>query len=380
MPSIGIIALVPDQWSAMWQVRHHLLSRMAARCHVAWINPGHHWRAMLCQPRRQGEAVAGAEGLRICHAPPWLPRFHGSPRLDHFTLALRLRAARASLIKAGATHVILYLWRPEFAPALRLVPHNLSCYHIDDEYSFSPSKVEPPAGEMELLRRVGQVFIHSETMLEAKGGINPHTAYLPNGVDYATYSVNADEPADLARIPRPRIGYAGWLKPQLDWDLLVTLAKRHPSWSFVFVGPHLPRPDVEASIEKLSALGNAYFLGSKPTSMLHRYTQHFDVCLMPYEVNWYTQFIYPVKVHEYLATGNAVVAATLPNLAEFHDVVMLARSPDEWSRAIECGLATRRNAALVQARRAVAQRHDWSALAGKAVSILEERLSAGDRP
>ena len=258
-------------------------------------------------------------------------------------------------------------------------PHNLSCYHIDDEYSFSPSKVEVQAGEIALLRRVGQVFIHSGTMLEAKGAINPNTAYLPNGVDYATYSAIADEPADLARIPRPRIGYAGWLKPQLDWELLVTLAKRHPSWSFVFVGPQLPRPEVEPSIERLRTLGNAHFLGSKPTAMLHAYTQHFDVCLMPYEINWYTQFIYPVKVHEYLATGNAVVAAMLPNLVEFHEVVMLARSTDEWSGAIERGLATRGDAALVQARRAVAQRHDWSVLAGRAVSILEARLDAGDR-
>jgi glycosyltransferase involved in cell wall biosynthesis len=196
-------------------------------------------------------------------------------------------------------------------------------------------------------------------------------------VDYATYSASADEPADLARIPRPRIGYAGWLKPQLDWELLVTLAKRHPSWSFVFVGPQLPRPEVEAAIERLRTLGNAHFLGSKPTAMLHAYTQHFDVCLMPYEINWYTQFIYPVKVHEYLATGNAVVAATLPNLADSGR--RAPRSLDEWSCAIERGLSTRWDTALVQARRAVAQRHDWSALAGKAVSILEARLDAGDR-
>ena len=47
MSEIGVIALVPDQWDAMWQARHHLLSRMAARCEVAWMSPGHHWRDAL---------------------------------------------------------------------------------------------------------------------------------------------------------------------------------------------------------------------------------------------------------------------------------------------------------------------------------------------
>ena len=233
---------------------------------------------------------------------------------------------------------------------------------------------------MALLKDVGQVFIHSGTLLRAKGGINPHTAYLPNGVDFSRYSAPAAEPADLASIPRPRVGYTGWLKPQLDWDLLFALASAHRSWSFVFVGPHQPRPEVLASIERLSALGNVHFLGGRPTATLHAYTQHFDVCLMPYQLNWYTQFIYPVKVHEYLATGNPVVATRLPNLAEFGDVVTFADGPGEWSAAIAEGLGGRANASLALARRAVAERHDWAALATQAVTIIEERLATGCRP
>ena len=52
MSDIGVIALVPDQWDAMWQARHHLLSRMAARCEVAWMSPGHHWRDALRESTR----------------------------------------------------------------------------------------------------------------------------------------------------------------------------------------------------------------------------------------------------------------------------------------------------------------------------------------
>src|SRR5262245_27885589 len=99
--SLGIIALVPDKWGEMWQARHHLLSRVAEQCHVAWMNPAHHWRSTL---RRWGrtpssDAVRAPQSaqLRICDAPLWLPRFHGQPRLDDMTFALRLRKARESL-------------------------------------------------------------------------------------------------------------------------------------------------------------------------------------------------------------------------------------------------------------------------------------------
>jgi glycosyltransferase involved in cell wall biosynthesis len=378
--SLGIIALVPDRWSGMWQARHHLLSRVAEQCHVAWMNPAHHWRSILrpraAAPSSDTEAPHCAR-LKICEAPLWLPRFYSQPRLNDMTLALRLRSARESLIRAGAKYIVLYVWRPEFAPALRLVRHHLSCYHIDDEYSFAASKVPMSASELFLLQQVGQVFIHSDTMLRAKGGINPHTSHIPNGVDYARYSVMVPEPDDLRAIPRPRIGYSGWLKPQINWRLLQALAERHSDWSFVFVGDQQRQPEVADNVARLRRLPNVHFLGGRPTAALHGYVQHFDVALMPYELNEYTHFIYPVKVHEYLAAGSPVVASPLPNLREFENVLTLADSVDEWSCAISTALMTGDNQRARQARQVVASRHDWSTLAGRVVSILQTRLQPG---
>jgi glycosyltransferase involved in cell wall biosynthesis len=376
MSSVGIIALVPDQWGDMWQARHHLLSRIAQHCDVAWMNPAHHWRTIFRPKSHTDDRVeAPPEArLRICDAPLWLPRFYAQPRLDNATLALRLQAARKSLLRAGARHIVLYIWRPEFASALGLVPHDLSCYHVDDEYSFSPTSSPIPHDEMRLLKEAGQVFIHSETMLGAKGSINPHTAHIPNGVDYARYAVAAPEPDDLRAIPRPRIGYSGRLKPQIDWGLLQRLAERHREWSFVFVGPLHHHRDVEDNVARLRQWPNVYILGGRPTSTLHSYVQHFDVCLMPYAIDRYTHFIYPMKVHEYLATGHPVVASPLPNLREFDQVLLFAGDADAWSYAIARALATRCDEQLRHARRAVARRHDWSTLASRVTSILRSRL------
>ena len=78
--SLGIIALVPDKWGEMWQARHHLLSRVAEQCNVAWMNPGHHWRSILRRGKQSSsDTPPDVTRLRICDAPLWLPRFHGSP-------------------------------------------------------------------------------------------------------------------------------------------------------------------------------------------------------------------------------------------------------------------------------------------------------------
>jgi len=72
------------------------------------------------------------------------------------------------------------------------------------------------------------------------------------------------------------------------------------------------------AVASLARQPNVHFLGGKRIGELPGYTQHLDVCAMYYALNDYTKFIYPLKLHEYLATGRPVhrhadtLAAGLP--------------------------------------------------------------------
>jgi len=132
----------------------------------------------------------------------------------------------------------------------------------------------------------------------------------------------------LARIPRPRIGYTGYIKKQLDWQLLRHLTAQHPKWHFVFVGPKSPHPEISTILEEVAGRPNVHFLGAKTTQELAAYPQHFDVCIMPYRVNDYTKYIYPLKLHEYLASGRPVVATPIRSLEEYCNVLTLAAAPN----------------------------------------------------
>ena len=284
------------------------------------------------------------------------------------------------LKRRGASKTVLYLWRPDYDEALDLIEHAFSCYHIDDEYTFSAVEKPIDPREAALIARVNQVYIASPALLEKKGALNPNTLLVPNGVDYGAYATPHAEPSDLAAIPHPRIGYVGRIKAQLDLRLLTDLALRHRDWSFVFVGPTGSLGEDAPLVEALSRLVNVHFLGARPVHELPAYTQHLDVCMLCYVVDDYTKFIYPLKLHEYLASGRPVVGAPIRSLQEFADVVRIGRTVEEWSSAIAESLTgAARSAQQVEARQRVACDYAWDKLTHRVAATITSGLGQSYR-
>jgi len=379
IPDVGVLSIVPNRWRLRWASRHQILSRLAKYYHVVWMNPPSDWwdtsmkdvyRKIL---NHEGITSFG-DGLKI-YDPTCLPKFYRPVWLDKMTTRLRIRKAYGILKDQGCTTVVLYIWRPEYAEAIKMVRHDLSCYHIDDEYSFSESEQPNDIQEVELIKSVGQVFIHSVGLMEKKGGINSNTEYIPNGVDYAMYSNPVPVPADMAKIPKPWIGYTGIIKKQLDWRLLSCLTGRHPEWSFVFVGAHQQDDETRETIRQIQRQGNVHFLGEKNVWEISAYPQHFDVCIMPYKNNAYTNYIYPMKLHEYLAGGKPVVATRIRSLESFQNILSLVDTPEEWSLALMKALKP--EASLennVSSRRLVASEYDWDRLVHQLAETISRRL------
>jgi glycosyltransferase involved in cell wall biosynthesis len=373
--SLGIIALVPDAWDDVVMPRHQVIKRLAGRFPVVWVEPPAYWREYLnpFQPTflahdRWSEPAPGLSVIR----PGWRHAKFYRPRwLCRMALRSLLTEARRQLVNRGATRIALYLWRDEFADALDLVEHDFSCYHVDDEYTFSELESPIPGRELTLLRRVDQVIVHSCALMQKKGHVNPRTTMVTNGVDYHHFSKARIEPCDLAGIPHPRVGYAGVIKKQMDLGLLARLARARPHYSFVLVGPVMNVAGKECDIEALRQMPNVHWTGGKPAEDLPCYMQHFDVCVMCYEVNDYTRYIYPLKLNEYLASGRPTVSAAIDAVRQYDDVVMIARTDAEWLQAIDRGLTQElQTETATQARRTVAYAHDWDVLVARIIDVF----------
>jgi glycosyltransferase involved in cell wall biosynthesis len=102
--------------------------------------------------------------------------------------------------------------------------------------------------------------------------------------------------------------------------------------------------------------------------------------MLCYEMNGYTKFIYPLKLHEYLASGRPVVGSPIRSLQDFAHVIRLARTTDEWSQAIQDSLSPAAcSAEQVEARRRIARQHDWDRLVGLIAQTLCSRLGPAYR-
>lgn len=382
MPDVGVIALVPEHWGGTWMSRHQILTRLSRYYQVVWFNPPR-GRTKLNRKYAPDGVVDDAEMpassfFTYTHGR-LLPKINREGKLKEVTARLRLERAKAILRRHGCTRFVLYIWRPDYHEAIDLIEHDVSLYHVVDEYTFAFQEQPITPNEQRLLERSDCVIVHSPGLLDKKGHINPNTHYITNGVDYRTFAQSQAEPADMASIPRPRIGYSGRIKRQLDWSLLLDVVRANASYSFVFVGPMVTltakQQTEKDARDAVFAEPNVYYLGNKPKEAVPGYIQHMDVCSMCYLRNDYTKFIFPLKLHEYLAAGKPVVGTRIKSLEAFPEVVAVASTVDEWNTALSAALAdSSRTSEKVQQRRAIARDNDWDTITFKVARVLGEKL------
>lgn len=172
----------------------------------------------------------------------------------------------------------------------------------------APRKVE--RCEQQLLKRCDIVFVQGEELGKKCRLANPNVHLFPFGADATLFKPleNAQTPSELQSIPKPIIGYVGGVHRHLDFGLLESLARRHPQWTWVLVG------QVQTAAAMIERLPNVKLLGPRLHTELPRYIQHFDVCMVPYQLNEYTRTVYPTKINEYLLMGKPVVSTALPEV------------------------------------------------------------------
>ncbi len=380
MPDVGVIGLVPDLWNSPWMPRHQVLTRLGHYFHTVWMEPPKGWRELWLpaeadEDESEFDTSEFSDGYSIFRSGKWLPQLYRPEFLVQYLEKKRLQTIVKELRRKGCKTILLYLWRPEFLYSLDAVPHDVSFYHIDDEYSFSAVEQPMDPQEIAVMERVDQVIVHSPALMEKKGHLSPTTVLVPNGVDYNIFAQPRPEPKDLENIPHPRIGYVGVIKKQLDVDILLELARRHSDWSIVMVGPLGELGEDKVKYDSLREMQNVHFLGNKHRNEISGYMQHMDVCLMCYRIDDYTKFIYPLKLHEYLAGGRPVVASPIRSVQGFADWVQFASNADEWEQAIQTGLSPAETSPQrVEQRKQVAKKHDWNYLTQTIAELMCQRL------
>ncbi|GAA4409707.1 hypothetical protein GCM10023187_33370 [Nibrella viscosa] len=228
--------------------------------------------------------------------------------------------------------------------------------------------------EPALMQKVDLVASNSIYLTNQAARYNPNSVYIGQGCDLTLFKPASGDvaPADIARIPSPRIGYAGALTGlRLDGDLIEAIARRRPDWQVVLIG----HADDSFPKERLDALPNITFLGSKKPADIPPYLAAMDVLINPQILNEVTIGNYPRKIDEYLAMGKPVVAFKTETMSLFENHVYLAGGIDQFITGIEEAL-TGQELSTPQARIAFAHEHTWENSVGALVSEITKRLAA----
>lgn len=330
---------------------HHFARRFLARgARVAWcagpvtpvnfVKRNEETRARMRLWRRGGET--GEEGAFFAYAPMTLLPYRRAPGLDSARVARRTLAfttppLRRVLDRAGFGCPDLLFMEPG-APHLALLeefPAARAIYRMcDDTAAFADAPRSFARVEAETVRRVDLVIAAAGRLAERARALGARRVLrLPNACDPAPFAAGGPEPSDLARLPRPRVVYAGALEGWLDADLLRDAARRLPRWSFVLIGPE------RAPLAALRGLANVVLLGPRPYETLPAYFAACDAAIVPFRATAMTHAIHPIKVYEYLAAGLPVVSTPLEETAAMQAPIRLAAGAAEFAAALEEALA-----------------------------------------
>ena len=217
----------------------------------------------------------------------------------------------------------------------------------------------------------------SETVQKAPNQATPNQA-TPNQV--------APENAKKTAWPRPVFGYTGTLhRERIDLDLVLQLARAHPSGSVVLVGPQNWTDD--SLREAIAKQPNLHAPGPVPYARIPEIMARFDVCIVPHRRSEFVESLNPIKLWEYLACGKPIAAMDVAGFRDFPHLVRLANDARGFIGACRAALGeVNGEKSLLDARRSEARGHSWTArvnaMLGEwhALGLIDETQSSQNQP
>ena len=383
--ALAILAFGPNPWHGPWMNRQQILSRLGRRHDVVYSQG-------LVRPswivgRKRGErrwSVFGrmepADNVWVDVPAAVFPEVDRLGALGRWLIRWGLWNLRRRAEKVWKSRArVVYAFAPRFADYIEHFRPAVTVYHAYDCFEKQAGWSEEAARRHRMLvQRADVVIASSEPIadwLRNTGAQDVHV--VPNGVDFdsfcppATFS-EQDVPDDLKKIPRPRIGYFGNINRKVDLGLIDRLAGRRPGWRFVLVGGIRSLDEVtRGALERCRARKNVFFLGQKPHHEVPRYLWGMDVAIAAYRMDreLWTSSIYPLKLHEYLASGKPVVSSPIEAVCSFKEVVAIAATVEEWEAAIQKALSEGGEGTPAR-RMEVARANTWDARVDRIESIV----------
>jgi glycosyltransferase involved in cell wall biosynthesis len=333
--------------------------------------------------------------VHVC-SPLILPPF-GSPARQFINRRALLPLIRRAVRKLGfkSEIILAYLPTDTAASLIQLLrkPTGLTVYYcIADFAELTPLAGAIKESERAIIEMSDIVFAQCEELAKRCAHGHKQVSVFPFGVNLDLFSPGNDcsnlrpdglnggrdrsgpEITLLPALRRPIIGYVGGIHRHFDVELLTTMAREKPDWSWVLIGP------LQSPLRGMKHMPNIHLLGPQTHQKLPNYIRDFDVGIVPYLHNEYTMTVVPTKINEYLAMGKPVVSTDLPEVKAFNDeydvLITSSNYPTEFLSSIEKALRLSGGDAITAYRRKVAALSSWDERIEQMSKLIERKLQS----
>jgi glycosyltransferase involved in cell wall biosynthesis len=372
-----------DWWYHHPHSKNHILRRLASDNKVLFVNslslglPSVSHPDFFLKIRRKLKSYTRwlkkvPEGLYVM-TPVALPFFGNAAvrAINQLILTLQIRLA---MVLIGISNPVVWVAMPSAAGVAQCLNAKLLLYQVSDKFEAMEDNAMPQRVVRlldEQLKQLADVVMYSGRKLFGESNI-PHRYFLEQAVDFDHFAEpSPSSAADIASIPRPILGYVGWIDYVMDVPLIEEVVKRRPQWQWVFIGHKSNSVEIKAP--------NVHFIGSKPYSELPRYIQPIDVFVLPWRLDSeFVRYGSAIKVREYMATGKPVVIAPL---FEYQDTPGLRfyLTADEFIAAVEHALA-RDSAEDRQLRQSLVRECTWEVRTQQIGALITSLLAGRGIP
>ena len=221
------------------------------------------------------------------------------------------------------------------------------------------------------------VFTISEAITERATSFSRFVYSFPAGVEMGKFEasgLNMVRPDDIASLKTPLIGYVGALSDVFDQQQIVELSKALSTATIVLVGPEY------TDLSILKDVSNIVLLGERPHDQIPAYINSFDVALIPYVVNEFTDSVYSCKLNEYLAMGVPVVSSNMREVRgfseKFPDTVLIGKDSADFIAKVQQVLDNHefRSSFMTEKRINAARENTWEKRFTGIKKVIERHL------
>ncbi len=208
-------------------------------------------------------------------------------------------------------------------------------YFIDNMAESSPAAVKLKNWENIFLKNSDLVMCTSKKILEISKVFNKNAIYAPSGVSFDKFQDVLENDTIIKPLDLPKkgkiIGFIGGIRNILDKKIILKICDEFTENNVVLIGPIYDNFKIEER-------KNLFIIGSKNHDEIPRYLKWFDIGLIPYIKNNFTDCIYPTKINEYLSMNIPVVSSNISEVVNFNkdhsNVVKVCNTDNDFIKEI----------------------------------------------